>query len=145
MKLLAGADIQYALKRVLEFTLETVGASSGSLILLDENGNVRGDDSLIFGDEGSMSHPASWPDVLQQGLAGWVIKHRQPALVMNTNVDPRWLRRTWDEHEDRSRSALAIPLISEDRVIGVLTLTRPQTKIFTTVELQLLLSFAVGI
>jgi len=145
MKLLAGADIHHALRRVLQFTLDAVGASSGSLILLDENGGVRGEDSLLFGNEGQLSHPASWPDVLQQGLAGWVVRNRQPALVMNTNADPRWLRRTWDEHETHSRSALAIPLISEDRVIGVLTLTRSQTKIFTNVELQLLLSFATGI
>jgi len=145
MKLLAGADMHYALKRVLQFTLDTVGAASGSLILLDENGNVRGEDCLIFGDEGQLSQPASWPDVLQQGLAGWVVRNRQPALVMNTNADPRWLKRTWDEHETDSRSALAIPLTSDDRVIGVLTLTRPQAKIFTNVELQLLQNFALGI
>ena len=144
MKFLAGADMHYTLKRVLQFTLDTVGASSGSLILLDENGNVR-EDSLIFGNEGQLTQPTSWPDVLQQGLAGWVVRNRQPALVMNTSADPRWLRRTWDEHETHSRSALAIPLTSEDRVIGVLTLTRPQTKIFTDVELQLLQNFALGI
>ena len=145
MKLLSGADMHYALKRVLQLTLDTVGASSGSLILLDENGNVRGEDCLLFGNEGQLSQPASWPDVLQQGLAGWVIRNRQPALVMDTNADPRWLRRTWDEHETHSRSALAIPLTSDDRVIGVLTLTRPQAKIFTNVELQLLQNFALGI
>jgi GAF domain-containing protein len=125
--------------------LETLGASSGSLILLDENGNVRGEDCLLFGNEGQLSQSISWPDVLQQGLAGWVVRNRQPALVMNTNADPRWLKRTWDEHETDSRSALAIPLTSDDRVIGVLTLTRPQAKIFTNVELQLLQNFALGI
>ena len=145
MKLLSGANMHFALSRVLQFTLDTVGASSGSLILLDENGNVREEDSLIFANEGQLSHPAVWPDILQQGLAGWVVKNRQPALVVDTNADPRWLRRAWDEHEDHSRSALSIPLISEDRVIGVLTLTRPQTKIFTNVELHLLLSFALSI
>ena len=144
MKLLAGSDMHYALRRVLQFTLDTVGATNGSLILLDENGNVRGEDSLLIGDEGQMRSPTSWPDVLQQGLAGWVVKNRQPALVMDTSADPRWLRRTWDEYEAQSRSALAIPLISEDRVIGVLTLTRPQTKIFTNVELHLLLNFALS-
>jgi GAF domain-containing protein len=145
MKLLAGSEMHYALRRVLQFTLDTVGATNGSLILLDENGNVRGEDSLLIGNEGEARSPTSWPDVLQQGLAGWVVKNRQPALVMDTNADPRWLRRTWDAHDANSRSALAIPLISEDRVIGVLTLTRPQTKIFTNVELHLLLSFALSI
>lgn len=145
MKLLAGADMHYALKRVLQFTLDTVDAASGSLILLDEHGNVRAENCLLFGDEGQLSQPTSWPDVLQQGLAGWVVRNRQPALVRNTNADPRWLNRTWDEHETNSRSALAIPLTSDDRVIGVLTLTRPQAKIFTHVELQLLQNFALDI
>jgi len=145
MKLLAGSDMQYALKRVLQFTMDTVGATNGSLMLLDENGNVRGEDSLISENEGKLSNPASWPDVLQQGLAGWVVKNRQPALVMDTNNDSRWLRRTWDGSASQARSALAIPLISDDRVIGVLTLTRPQAKTFTNVELHLLLSFALSI
>jgi glycosyltransferase involved in cell wall biosynthesis len=145
MKLLAGSDMHYALRRVLQFTLDTVGATNGSLILLDENGNVRDEASLILGNESQLSKPASWPDVLQQGLAGWVVKNRQPALVIDTNNDPRWLRRTWDGYEPHGRSALSIPLISDDRVIGVLTLTRPQAKTFTNVELHLLLSFALSI
>lgn len=143
MKLLAGANLQYALQRVLQFTLDTLGASSGSLILLDENGDVRGQDCLLFGSEGQSSQSVSWPDVLQQGLAGWVVQNRKPALVMNTSVDPRWLRRSWDEHETHSRSALAIPLTCDGRVIGVLTVTRPQPKIFTDGDLQLLQNFAL--
>lgn len=146
MKLLAGSDMHYALRRVLQFTLDTVGATNGSLILLDENGNVRGEDSLLLANEGQVqvSSPTPWPDLVQQGLAGWVVKNRQAALVLDTHTDPRWLRRDWDGYQASARSALAIPLISEDRVIGVLTLTRPQTKVFTKVELHLLLSFALS-
>ena len=80
---------------------------------------------------------------MQNGLAGWVLQNRQPALVLNTSSDPRWLRRTWDEPEISPRSALAIPLIFDRQVIGVLTLIRPQAEIFTDVDLQRLQNFVV--
>ncbi len=143
-KLAAGAEVHSTLKGILQFALDSVGASSGSLIFLDENGDVQCEECFLFGNEGQLSQLECGLDVLQQGLAGWVVKNRQPALVMNTSTDPRWLRRAWDEQETRSRSAVAIPLTQGDHVVGVLTLTRPQPKTFTDVELQMLQNFAVG-
>ncbi len=142
-KVLAGEGLQNALKRVLEFTLDTFGASSASLILLDEHGNIRGNDCLVFGNEGQLSQPASWSEIVQQGLAGWVLQNQQPALVENTGSDPRWLKRTWDEPETSPRSAMAVPLMSDKRVIGVLTLIRPQPQNFTHTDLQLWQNFAM--
>jgi glycosyltransferase involved in cell wall biosynthesis len=144
-KLSVDADMRSILKEILQVALDSVGASSASLIFLDENGDVRSEDCFLFGNEGQLSQSVCGLDVLQQGLAGWVVKNRQPALVMNTSTDPRWLRRTWDEQETHSRSALALPLTRDDHVVGVLTLTRPQPKTFTDVELQLLQNIALGI
>ncbi len=145
VKLAAGADMHFALKGILQFALDSVGASTASLILLNEDGQIQAEGCFLFGNERQLSQSDSGPDVLQQGLAGWVAKNRQPALVMNTSTDPRWLRRSWDEQQTPSRSALAIPLTREDRVVGVLTLTRPQPRIFTEAELQLLQSLTLGI
>jgi GAF domain-containing protein len=82
-------------------------------------------------------------DTLQSGLAGWVIEHRQAALIENTLNDPRWLPRTWDQDTDTPRSAVSVPLMDRGRVFGVLTLVTNQAGQFDQEHLVLLAAIAV--
>ncbi len=129
---LTGGDTSQVIQRVLTLTMEAVGAESGSLILLDENGNVR---DGCFASENGFNTPdcSVWTDILNRGVAGWVIKNHQPALILDTQEDPRWLQRDW---EKRHRSALALPLSIGGVIVGSLTLVRPEDKKFTEKELQ---------
>ncbi len=131
--MLTGGNTGHVIQRVLELTLEAVGADSGSLILIDENGNVK--DGCLAGENGFKTLEASaWEDVLNQGVAGWAIKNRQSVLILDTQNDPRWLQRDWDE---RHRSALTLPLSVGGMVVGALTLVRPQSNMFTEEELEI--------
>lgn len=58
--------------------------------------------------------PAPW-----QGIAGWVATHDQPALVNNTQSDPRHLRKIAAATGNQARSILCVPLKVEGQVIGV--------------------------
>lgn len=128
----SGGDTSQVIQRVLKLALEAVGAESGSLILLDENGNVR-DGCFANGDEFKTPDASAWADVLNQGVAGWAIKNHQPVLILDTKNDPRWLQRDWDEQH---RSALAYPLSIGGIVVGALTLVRSEDKKFTEEELK---------
>jgi len=128
------ADKQYMLDQLLRITLLELHAASGSLILLDENGNFREGYSTY---NGKTSPINSWSELIRQGLAGWVLEHREAVLVPNTRDDPRWLQRSWDEVGESSRSALSVPLMVNNRVVGVLTLVRAQTE-FTESDLAIL-------
>jgi glycosyltransferase involved in cell wall biosynthesis len=130
--MLTGNDTSQVIQRVLKLTLEAAGADSGSLILLDENGNVK--DGCFASEDGFQTPDISaWTDVINQGVAGWAIKNHQPVLILDTQKDPRWLQREWDE---RHRSALALPLSIGGMVVGALTLMRPEAKKFTEEELE---------
>ncbi|NIV28497.1 MAG: GAF domain-containing protein, partial [Anaerolineae bacterium] len=59
----------------------------------------------------------------ERGLAGWVVEHREAALVTNTSEDSRWVDRK--DERGGARSAISVPLISRDRVVGVLTTSHP--------------------
>ncbi|MCB0193010.1 MAG: GAF domain-containing protein [Anaerolineae bacterium] len=54
-----------------------------------------------------------------QGIAGWVATHDQPALVNNTQSDPRHLRQIAIETGYAANSILCVPLKVEGQMIGV--------------------------
>jgi GAF domain-containing protein len=58
--------------------------------------------------------PSPW-----QGIAGWVATHDQPALVNNTQSDPRHLRQIAIETGYTAKSILCVPLKVEGQIIGV--------------------------
>lgn len=139
LMMLSGQDMHNAMKRVLRLMLDAMESASGSLILLDENGEVR-DGYLVYEDGSQANYSSIWSDVIQNGLAGWVIKNGQPALVANTHQDSRWLKLPGD---DMNRSAIAIPITFGGVVRGVLTLVRSEAKKFTETELKKIQSMAI--
>lgn len=66
--------------------------------------------------------------VLDKGLAGWVVRHRQMAWVKDTRRDERWI--TLPNQPYRVGSALCIPLLRGKVLLGLMTLTHPKTDYF---------------
>lgn len=132
------------LRGALHLTLESFGAASGSLVVINDEGDVTEGCVLQEGQTQALE-PTQLTDVVEQGLAGWVLRNREPALVENTRDDPRWLSRDWDDGQDgATRSALGVPLIVSERVVGVLTLVRPETQQFTEHDLELVARHAMA-
>lgn len=135
----ARLDLNDMLTRILGMTVDYVGAASGSIVVLDEDGKVV-DGALAYAGEIQDKPTATLNESIQRGLAAWVVENRAPALVENTRQDPRWLPGLTETTSDINRSAICLPLMTQDRVIGVLTLTRPQNNRFTLEDLSLLTS-----
>jgi PAS domain S-box-containing protein len=75
-----------------------------------------------------------------QGLAGWVLANRQVAIIPDTTHDARWQVRS--EHDMRSRSVLAVPLLLEQEPLGVLILIHSGVDQFRVEHGQLALAAA---
>jgi two-component system NtrC family sensor kinase len=73
-------------------------------------------------------------------MAGWVVRHKIGAVIENTSLDSRWL--SFANDPKPPGSALAVPLIAKDQVIGVLTLDHPQTGHFGYRHLVLMSAIA---
>ncbi|MEW6566685.1 MAG: GAF domain-containing protein [Chloroflexota bacterium] len=140
-ELAAHLDLRELLQRILRLTLENVGAPSGSILVLDEQGRVT-EGALAYGGKVHDHTADQLADTFERGLAGWVVEHRRPALVRRTRDDPRWLRRPEEEGGAESRSAASVPLMARDRVVGVLTLVHPQAERFSEDDLTLLKAIA---
>lgn len=135
-------ELQEILQRVLSLTIDNLGASSGSVLILDENGEVN---ESVMTYAGKVLMDKHLDDIVDRGLARWVIENGQSALIASTRNDPRWLPRVWDRGNGSSRSAVCVPLMHQERVVGVMTLVHPREGKFTNEDLTLLTAIAVCI
>ncbi len=133
-------DLHNLLMRLLTLTVNYLGATSGSIVVLDDKGEVV-DGASVYSGKLETEPAVMFSETMRNGLAGWVVENRRPAIVENTAEDPRWLMRVWET----SRSAICIPLMTMDRVIGVLTLTRMQTQKFNMEDLSMLTAVTLSL
>jgi sigma-B regulation protein RsbU (phosphoserine phosphatase) len=111
--------INSLLHRTIEISIELTGAELGSLILLDAEGTVV-DSILSRGEISPEQSSVLIKSVLEKGLAGWVKRQRKIGLVHDTENDDRWL--FLPDQPYAARSALALPIISDKMLLGILTL-----------------------
>jgi PAS domain S-box-containing protein len=133
-ELTSSLDQDRVLIRALEMVNEVVKATHGSILLVDL---VTGD--LIYPSAFETHQLPPLPRVdlgfkPEEGLAGWIVRHRQAVVIDDTLEDERW---TGQVQRPDLRSALAVPLIAGDEVIGVLTLFHELPKAFTQGQLEL--------
>ncbi len=129
-------DLNELLSRVLRETAASAQADAASLLVVNENLNVVS--SALIADGVLHSDPQhALEGVLQDGLAGWVLSHRQAVLMPDTSLDARWQRRPYDDRGG-AKSAISVPLLGRTRVVGVLTLARRPVGSFVEDDLTLM-------
>jgi GAF domain-containing protein len=137
-----GAEKNYRelLQSIVEVARAIFRARASSIFLLDEES-----DELVFeavAGEGSESligrrFPSS------TGLAGFVLVSRQPLVIEDVLEDPRFSRETAESTGFVPKGLMAVPLLHEERALGVLeVLDRPSDSRFTLEEMNLLGLFA---
>lgn len=136
-ELASALDLSTLLQRVLFLAIENVGAVNGSLIVLDDSGQVM--DAAIVVDRRLIDDAASQLDIIyRQGLAGWVARSRQAVLIPDTSKDERWLFRPDDSKTKTGpKSAVSAPITARDQLVGVLTLVHPEPGFFDQSHLSL--------
>ena len=137
-----GAD--EAFRALLQATVETARgifhAKASSVFLLDE-----ATDELVFeavaGEGAGTLIGKRFPS--STGVAGWVLVTRQPLVVDDLTKDTRFSREAAESTGYVPRGIMAVPLLTEDATLGVLSvLDRPVDVPFTLAEMDLLGLFA---
>jgi GAF domain-containing protein len=137
-----GADD--AFRALLQATVETARgifhAKASSVFLLDE-----ATDELVFeavaGEGAGTLVGKRFPS--STGVAGWVLVTRQPLVVDDLTKDTRFSREAAESTGYVPRGIMAVPLLTEDATLGVLSvLDRSADVPFTLAEMDLLGLFA---
>src|SRR5205085_5340561 len=78
-----------------------------------------------------------------RGIAGWVLVTRQPLVIEDVSQDPRFAKDVASDTGYVPKGIMAVPLLHEERSLGVLeVLDRPAQAAFTLAEMDLLGLFA---
>jgi len=139
-----GEMLKATLQKTLEVSAELTGAEKGSLFLLDSNGVVT-DSILTRSDATPEQRSRLIGSVLDKGLAGWVSRQREVGLITDTLEDDRWL--TLPGQPYTVRSALAVPILRGEELLGILTLLHSQPGLFSpeTAELMQVTSHQIAL
>ncbi len=124
-ELASALDLRKVLTRVVLQSLKYVGGERGSLVVFDDEGNPV-DAAIVIGLQVHEQKVQQLRETTEHGLAGWVVRNRKSTWIPDTSKDERWLRRPDDEaNKSGSKSALCVPLIAREQVVGVMTLVHP--------------------
>lgn len=134
-------DLDRALNRTLSLLNDAIGAEQGTIMLL----NVE--DNLLHyrAGYGYLSDKVSGDGrgftlKIGEGLAGWVVEHREAVLIDDLNKDFRWVKTASSSREHRS--AIAMPLLVAEDVIGVLMVFHRKTGFFSSELLNMVKAIA---
>lgn len=137
-----GADEAH--RSLLQATVEVAraifGAKAASVFLLDEEADELVFEAVAGEGAGALTgerFPAS------TGVAGWVLTTRQPLVIDDLSSETRFSREAAESTGFVPNNMMAVPLLAEERTLGVLeVLDRPAGSRIKLAEIDLLGLFA---
>lgn len=131
--------LKATLKQTLDTAVEITKAETGSIFLIDSR-KVITETMLSRTGTTEEERNSLVGTVIEKGLAGWVATNQTFALIADAPRDKRWIN--LPEQPYTVGSVLCVPLLRDDDVYGILTLTHPQTKHFNEQDRDLMLAIA---
>ena len=140
-ELATALDLRTVLQRVLYEALQNVGGERCSIVVLDDSGKAV-DATIVYGSKIHEHTTQQMRETMERGLAGWVIQNRRGVYIPDTSKDDRWLIRPDDTDRFGSKSAICVPLLAREKMVGVLTLVHTKPNSFSTEQLDLMQAIA---
>jgi len=112
-----------SLKYLLAKIIDIVGANNGSIMLIDEEtGQLRVEAASGTKD----THPSQPRFPVGRGVAGWVAQQNRSLMI----EDVRHSEHFFQDRQSDIRALLCLPLVFENRTIGVLNVSSDQPNTF---------------
>ncbi|MDH4135756.1 MAG: GAF domain-containing protein, partial [Anaerolineae bacterium] len=134
-KLMRTLNMDQLLEEILEVLARAFGYLGCAVLLVDE-----ATEELYI--KASRGYPQELVKrtrikIGKEGITGWVAAHKVPLNVPDVAEDPRYV-----EGVKGTRSEMAVPMLSGEKVIGVLDAQSPTAKAFNEDDLRILSSVA---
>lgn len=134
-QLLTVTDLDDVLEQVINLSARAVGAEQVSMFLHHQYSDQW--QRLLTSRELDQQQSVKIVHkVVEDGLAGWVVREKRGTIVADTLKDDRWHH--FPDDPLKTRSALCVPVLQTDRVLAILTVTHSQPGQFNEHHLRLM-------
>ncbi|MBM4426145.1 MAG: GAF domain-containing protein [Chloroflexi bacterium] len=129
-------DLDILLSRIVHAAAEISGAEAASILLYDDASRQLYFQVSTNMDE-STRRGITVP--LDGSIAGWIVNNRRPVRITNAHEDPRFYSNVEAVTGLTTQSLLGIPLITKNKVVGVLEALNKHKGKFTDADESMLL------
>lgn len=138
--LISTLDISILLEQIVLAAVELTETEASSILLLDKlTGTLRFEAAV---DPKGISL-ASLDVPLKGSIAGWVVTHGEPLVIGDVTSEPMFFSKVDEESEYQTRSLLAVPMRTHNKVIGCLeALNKKDDQPFTDEDVNTLTTLA---
>ncbi len=129
-------DLDILLSRIVHAAAEISGAEAASILLYDDTSR-----QLYFQVSTNMDDATRRGIIvpLDGSIAGWIVNNRQTVRVMNAHEDPRFFSNVEETTGLSTESLLGIPLVTKNKIVGVLEALNKHKGKFTDADESMLL------
>ncbi|RPI22614.1 MAG: GAF domain-containing protein, partial [Chloroflexota bacterium] len=128
-------DLDELLNRIVRAASDLSGAEAASILLYDQANR-----ELHFEVATNLDEPMMRGLVVpvDNSIAGWIVTNKEPIIVSNTADDPRHFGEVSKATNFDTTSILGVPLITKDKVVGVLEAINKQNGQFNEEDLDVM-------
>jgi signal transduction histidine kinase len=126
-------DLEPLLNRIIEAARDLSDAEAASILLYD--GAAK---ELYFQAATNMDPLMRGLSVPMDSIAGWIVLNRQAVRISDVNKDERYFKKIAKTVSFATKSIMGVPLITKDKVIGVLEVLNKQKGEFSEADEDLL-------
>ncbi|RRR73513.1 MAG: GAF domain-containing protein [Candidatus Viridilinea halotolerans] len=139
-------DLDSLLETSLQILADITHTERASVMLVEQDGSLLVT-RKVLGVEGDPQNYVRFP--IGSGVAGWVAQNRKGVLIDDVSRDERWVTAPGMSVRRREGAMVAVPLVVQGDVLGVLSLSHNDIGFFTEGHLRLLSacagSIAIGV
>jgi signal transduction histidine kinase len=129
-------DLDILLSRIVHAAAEISGSEAASILLYDDTSRQLYFQVSTNMDE-STRRGITVP--LDGSIAGWIVNNRKPVRIINAHEDPRFYSNVEAVTGLTTQSLLGIPLVTKNKVVGVLEALNKHRGKFTDTDESMLL------
>jgi signal transduction histidine kinase len=132
-------DLDVLLSRIIHAAVQITEAEAASILLYDEAGQ-----QLFFQAATNLDPPVMRGLIvpLEGSIAGWIVLNRQPVRTKDVHADPRHFGNIEKVTQFKTGSLIGVPLITKDKVVGVLEVLNKKRRDFDETDENLLTGLA---
>jgi signal transduction histidine kinase len=129
-------DLDILLSRIVHAAAEISGSEAASILLYDDASM-----QLYFQVSTNLDEPTRRGIIvpLEGSIAGWIVNNRKPVRITDVHADPRFFGDVAQTIGFTTESILGIPLVTKNKIVGVLEALNKQKGKFTNADESMLL------